>query len=79
MKRTQNRKIKKQKITAIFERFYVVDTTLTGKGGLGVGLAIVKGYVGLHDGKVWVTSELGKGSKFCFALPKKQNVTSQLS
>ncbi|MCK4732590.1 MAG: alkaline phosphatase family protein [Methanophagales archaeon] len=43
--------------------FFMVDTSLTRKGGLGLGLTIVKGYVKLHGGKVWVTSELGKRVK----------------
>ena len=63
--------ISEENLPKIFERFYMVDTSLTRKGGLGLGLAIVKGYVELHGGKVWVTSEFGKGSKFCFTLPKK--------
>jgi len=64
--------ISEEHLPMVFERFYMVDTSLTRKGGLGVGLAIVKGYVELHGGVVWATSERGKGSKFCFTLPKKQ-------
>ena len=60
--------IPKEHLLRVFERFYMADTSLTRKGGLGLGLTIVKGYVKLHGGKVWVTSELGKGSKFCFTL-----------
>jgi len=57
----------------IFERFYMIDTSLTRKsGGLGLGLSIVKEYVKLHGGRVWATSELGKGSKFFFTLPKRE-------
>ena len=57
----------------IFERFYMVDTSLTRKSGsLGLGLSIVKEYVKLHGGRVWATSELGKGSKFFFIIPKRQ-------
>ena len=63
--------ISEEQLPRVFERFYMVDTSLTRKGGLGLGLAIVKGYVELHGGKAWVTSELGKGSRFCFTLPKK--------
>lgn len=50
----------------------MVDTSLARKGGLGLGLAFVKGYVKLHGGEVWATSELEKGSKFYFILPKKR-------
>ncbi len=64
--------IPKEQLPRVFERFYTVDTPLAGKRGLGLGLAIVKGYVKLHGGKVWVTSEFGKGSKFWFTLPKRQ-------
>ncbi len=57
----------------IFERFYMVDTSLTRKSGsLGLGLAIVKEYVKLHGGRVWATSQLEKGSNFFFTMPKGQ-------
>ena len=57
----------------IFERFYMVDTSLTRKSGsLGLGLSIVSEYVRMHGGIAWATSELGKGSKFFFIMPKRQ-------
>nr|CBH38782.1 putative sensory transduction histidine kinase [uncultured archaeon] len=65
--------IPKEQLPRAFERFFMADTSLRRKGGLGLGLAIVKGYVKLHGGEVWVTSELGKGSKFWFTLPKRRN------
>jgi len=37
--------------------------------GSGLGLAIVKSIVGWHNGRVWVESELGKGSSFYVELP----------
>jgi len=58
-------------IDKIFKKFYQVDTSLTREqGGSGLGLPICKGIVEAHGGKIWVQSELGKGSIFSFTLPK---------
>lgn len=54
----------------IFERFYQVEDSLTRQhGGIGLGLSIVKGLVELCHGRIWVESEVGKGSTFTFELP----------
>lgn len=54
----------------IFERFYRVERPETSDiQGTGLGLAIVKSVVDRHNGRVWVKSELGKGSTFSFVLP----------
>jgi two-component system phosphate regulon sensor histidine kinase PhoR len=55
----------------LFERFYRVDKARSREtGGTGLGLAIVKHIVQGHGGRVWVDSEPGEGSAFCFTLPR---------
>ncbi|MGA1874570.1 MAG: ATP-binding protein [bacterium] len=57
----------------IFGRFFQVDPCLSRKfGGVGLGLSIVKKFIDIHHGKIWVESELQKGSHFIFQLPKQQ-------
>jgi two-component system, NarL family, sensor histidine kinase BarA len=56
----------------IFERFYQARVEhIAGHGGMGLGLTIVKQLVELHDGQVWVESELGQGTTFFFTLPQE--------
>jgi PAS domain S-box-containing protein len=52
----------------IFERFFRVPGATRARRGTGVGLAIVRQYVELHEGKVWVDSAPGKGTTFRFDL-----------
>lgn len=63
--------IESQMLERIFEQFYQVENHLTRKhGGMGLGLAIAKGIVELHGGKIWAESAgLGKGASFKLLLP----------
>ncbi|MDJ0841238.1 MAG: two-component regulator propeller domain-containing protein [Acidobacteriota bacterium] len=54
----------------IFTRFKRLGSKPTaGEGGVGLGLAIAKKVVELHNGRIWVKSERRKGTTFCFTLP----------
>jgi signal transduction histidine kinase len=56
----------------VFERFFQVDKTMTrAKEGSGIGLSLVKSFVEMHDGKIQLLSEKGKGSEFIIGIPKK--------
>jgi two-component system phosphate regulon sensor histidine kinase PhoR len=62
--------IPKESLPRLFERFYRVDKGRSREmGGTGLGLAIVKHIIERHGGKIKVTSELGKGSRFSFTIP----------
>jgi len=64
--------IAEKHLPRLFERFYRVDKARSREmGGTGLGLAIFKHIIQAHGGKVGVESELGKGSRFFFTLPKK--------
>ncbi len=58
------------KQSRLFEAFYRVESELTRKvHGTGLGLAISKHIVELHGGRIWVESQVGRGSTFTFTLP----------
>ena len=54
----------------IFERFHRVENAITRRmRGAGLGLAVCQGIVEAHGGRIWVESQPGAGSTFCFTLP----------
>jgi signal transduction histidine kinase len=72
----QGRGIPAGKQDEIFERFHQVDASDSRrKGGTGLGLAISRSIVQQHGGRIWVESELGKGSTFFFTMPLAKTET----
>lgn len=58
-------------IPHLFQKFYRVDSSLTRTvGGTGLGLFISRIIVEMYQGRIWVESELGKGSTFFINLPR---------
>ena len=58
-----------EEVTQVFERFFQAQGAASGTG---IGLALVKSFVELHHGEVWVESESGKGADFIVVLPLTQ-------
>ena len=65
--------IAEEQLSYLFKRFYRGLSRTTSPNGTGLGLAIVAQIIALHNGKVLVKSELGKGSEFQITLPQLPN------
>ncbi len=63
--------VRQEDLSHIFEEFYrAKNAEQMEKEGTGLGLSIVKQIIEAHRGEIWVESEVGKGSRFTFTLPK---------
>lgn len=66
----KGRGIEKGLSELIFDKFFQANNqTLRKPEGSGLGLAICKKIIDLHEGNIWVESEINKGAKFVFTLP----------
>jgi signal transduction histidine kinase len=72
--RDTGRGIPKDQLDVIFNRRYQANHNAQSvdlRDGLGLGLYICQELVDLHGGRIWVKSEIGKGSTFSFVVPKQ--------
>ena len=61
--------ISKENLDKLFDKFERINAEK--QEGTGLGLAICKSIIELHKGRIWAESEIGKGSRFIFILPRK--------
>lgn len=61
--------IASEDIPHIFDKFYRAKNVLSGFEGTGLGLSIVKSVIERHNGRIWVNSQMGKGTVFSIILP----------
>lgn len=72
--------IPNEAIPHLFTKFFRVSGNLEqGSKGTGLGLYITKSIIDMHKGKIWVNSELGKGSIFSFSLPVEKDINQDIT
>lgn len=60
---------------SIFDAYEQGDSVVSGRyGGTGIGLSVTRQLVELHKGRIWIDSEVGKGSVFSFSLPRASKI-----
>jgi len=65
------------RLETVFAEFKQADPTVAAEfGGTGLGLSITKKFVEMHGGRIWVESEVGKGSTFAFTIPLRLERTA---
>lgn len=70
--------IAQENIPKLFQAFYRVDNSLTYEiPGTGLGLVIVKAIIDHHGGKIWVESEIGKGTKMILLIPMRREIREE--
>jgi signal transduction histidine kinase len=70
--------IREEDLDKVFNKFEQADLSTMRQQyeGTGLGLSIVKQLVAMHMGLIWVESEVGRGSKFCFTIPIREDILS---
>lgn len=70
--------IKQEDIPKVFDKFQQIESSLSREvGGTGLGLPIAMQLIEAHKGKIWLESEVEKGSKFSFVIPLLLNLSSR--
>jgi signal transduction histidine kinase len=59
-------------IPHVFDRFYRSEKAARNTKGAGLGLFLSRAIIEAHGGRIWVDSEVGKGARFCFTLPRPE-------
>jgi PAS domain S-box-containing protein len=64
-----------ENVAKAFEKFQQFAKTVgPGEKGFGLGLAIARGIIEMHKGRIWIKSEIGKGTRVTFSLPFYQKI-----